>query len=615
MDTLTLVEPKAGLPVEIPIRIDDPVRCPRYGGCVIQGVVVAASPFWLRYRLHVLGLRSIDNVVDITNLVLHEQGHPIHAFDLSKVRGAQIVVRAASEGETMATLDGEPRAFTSDDLLICDGEGPVAVAGVMGGADSEIRKDTTDVFLEVAYFDPPTVRRTSRRLGMHTDSSHRFERGVDPNAVPRVIRRTTALLCSLAGGAVSPTALDVYPTPIQERQVQFDPAHVERLLGAPITEAQSRRALEAIGCAISPGETAGWRVICPTWRPDLARPEDLVEEVGRIVGYDAIPTELPRVLPSGRGVATPLRIARRLRETAASLGLLEAVNYSFVSRSDLENARAWPETAIELANPLSDERSVMRTTLLPGMLDAIRRARRHQAPSVALFELARVYSNSGGRVNESSVLSIALAGPRREHVGLAGEFDFYDLKGFVQSLLSTALGIEVETTHEAHEAEFFHPRRNASIGAVNSSRADTRLGLLGEIHPEVGDAFDLEVRVQYAELSIDAILAELAQRGPPKARPLPRFPSASRDVALVVEESTQVAAIAEALREAGGPLLEAVELFDVYRGENIAEGHKSVAFRVVYRDADKTLTDKVVDKAHRGVLSAIEKHLGASVRA
>ena len=612
VDTLTLVDPREGVPALVPITIEDPERCPRYAGGVVQGVTVKPSPFWLRYRLFCLGVRPIDNVVDVTNLVLLELGHPIHAFDLARLRGPGIVVRAATEGETMKTLDDEERTFTSDDLLICDAEGPVAVAGVMGGLDSEIRADTTDVLIEVAYFDPRCIRRTSRRLGLHTESSHRFERGIDPNGVPRAMRRAASLICALSNGAASPIARDVNPRPVAPKAIRLETSHPERLLGRPVDEATTRRALEAIGCSISPAEDGSWRVNAPTWRPDLGRPEDLVEEVARIVGYDEIPTELPRVLPSGRGIAPRLRLARRLREAAADLGLLEAVNFAFVSEAELERARVGAE-AIRLANPLSEERSVMRTSLLPGLLGDVARARRHQAGAVTLFELARTYRAVGEPLPEEPLtLSIALAGPRKAHVAEEGPLDFYDGKGALASVVEAAIGAPLEAGSDdalAEAAPWLHPRRGARLTIDGEP-----VGVLGEIHPDISDAWDLDVRVVYGELDVERLLALSETRGVPQARTLPRFPSVSRDISLLVGRDARVAALRGALGEAGGDLVEGVELIDRYEGAGSAE-QLSLTFRVIYRDPAATLTDKKVDKAHAKVVRAAREALGAEVRA
>lgn len=613
VDTLTLVEPREGIPRRVPIRIEDPVRCPRYAGGVVQGVKVRRSPFWLRYRLHVLGIRSIDNVVDVTNLVLQELGHPIHAFDMAQLRGPEIVVRTAREGEVMKTLDGEERTFTPDDLLICDADEPVAVAGVMGGQRSGVSAETRDVLVEAAYFDPRSIRRTSRRLGLHSDSSHRFERGVDPQGVAWAMRRAVSLICILAEGAASPVARDLYPEPIAARAIALAPEHVSRLLGFEVEESKVRRSLEAIGASISPAEESGWRVTAPTWRPDLGRSEDLIEEVARIVGYDAIPTELPRVLPSGRGVSPRLRLARRLREAAADIGLLEAINFSFVSRDELERARVPATDVVALANPLSEDRDVMRTSLLPGLLGAVGRARRHQAGAVTLVEVARTYHGIGEALPaEPLTLAIALAGPRTSHVGEDGPYDFYDGKGALVSLVEAALGAPLEAHADDGldaDAAYLHPRRRARL------RIDgVDVGVLGEIHPDVGDAFDLDVRVVYGELDVDVLLTLSAARGVPQARPLPRYPAVARDVALLVEEDIEVRRVTDTLAGAGVDLFEAVELFDIYRGAGVPEGQKSLAFRVVYRDPEGTLTDKRVEKAHAKVVQAAVRALPATQR-
>ncbi|MFK7988269.1 MAG: phenylalanine--tRNA ligase subunit beta [Sandaracinaceae bacterium] len=613
IDTLTLVDSRPAVPGIVPIEIEDAGRCPRYAGCVVQGVTVGPSPFWLRYRLFVLGVRSIDNVVDLTNLVLFETGHPIHAFDMAKLRGGKVTIRTARAGERMTTLDGIDRELTSDDLMICDAEGPIAVAGVMGGENSEIGKDTRDVLVEVAYFEPTSVRRTSRRMGLHTDASHRFERGVDPNAIPWVIRRTASLLSGMAGGASAPAARDIYPAPIGQRQVDYDPGHASRLIGIAISEAESRAALEGVGCSISPGETKGWRVSCPTWRPDLSRPEDLVEEIGRVKGFDSVPTELPRVSPSGRGLSPLLRTSRRLRESGAALGLLEAVNYAFVSRAEIERTRV-DSNVIELANPLSDERCVMRTSLLPGLLSDVARAHRHQAGSVQVFELARVYLPAEGEAlpREPARLGVALAGPRVDHIGEGPNQDFYDGKGMIESLIEGALGVAVEVHADDAldtDAPWLHPRRRARL-----SIAGRAVGSLGEVHPDITDAYGMDGRAVYAEVHVDVLVEVLDELGPAKAKPLPRFPAVSRDLSLIVDEAVEVGEVARVLGEASGELGEGVELFDVYRDATLGEGKKSLAYRIVYRDPSATLTDKRVEKAHRAVLKAAKQALSARVR-
>ncbi|MGE3636655.1 MAG: phenylalanine--tRNA ligase subunit beta, partial [Sandaracinaceae bacterium] len=502
--------------------------------------------------------------------------------------------------------------FTADDLLICDGGGPVAVAGVMGGADSEIRAETRDVLIEVAYFDPRSIRRTSRRLGLHTDSSHRFERGVDPNAVPWAMRRAVTLLCTLAGGAAVPNVRDAYPEPIRARSIELAPTRVGAFLGVAVEEAKVRDHLEAVGCSISPALDGGWRVSAPTHRPDLGRPEDLIEEVARAMGYDAIPTELPRLKPSGRGAAEHLRAARRLREAAAATGLLEAVNYSFVSKADLAHARV-PTDGVELLNPLSEERSVMRTSLLPGMLAALARALRHQARSAALFELARVFERAPGErlPKERYELGIALAGERVEHVGAQGDYDYFDVKGALSSVLEAAFGLAMETRPPTSVDPSLHPRRSADVYLVG---LDAPVGQVGEVHPDITEGLGMDRRAMFARVALEPLLAAIRARGDAKSSGLPRFPSSSRDVALRVPRAMPAADVEAALRASGEPLMERVELFDVYEGAAL-EGDKSLAYRIIYRDPDATLTDRRVEEAHRRVVGAATAALGVSVRA
>ncbi|MCA9608067.1 MAG: phenylalanine--tRNA ligase subunit beta, partial [Myxococcales bacterium] len=510
--------------------------------------------------------------------------------------------------------DDVERTLTADDLLICDGEGPVAVAGVMGGADSEMGEGTRDVLIECAYFDPRSVRRTSRRLGLHTEASHRFERGVDPSAVRAVLARAATLLAELGGGAVVPDGLDVVARSIEAPSVVLCHARMARLLGVEVPPAFTRRVLEGIGCEVLDDAAAAIEVRVPSHRPDLAMEADLIEEVARIYGYDRVPTAVPRVRPSKDGTPVSIRFDRRLREAAAAgAGLTEAITYAFVAPGALEAARVSTQ-AVPLHNPLSEERSVMRTSLLPGLLANVARARRHQAGTVTLFELARVYHPVDGEAlpSEPLHLAVAMAGPRVDHVSEAAAYDFYDGKGVLGSVVEATLGAQLEAvTDDALDAEapFLHPRRRARL-VIDG----TPVGVLGELHPDIGDDAGLDVRMVYGELDVDRLLEVSAARGVPQARALPRFPAVSRDLALVVDEPVEVGAVAAALEGAGVELVEAIELFDVYRGTGIEPGKKSLAFRVVYRDAEATLTDKKVDQAHRRVVDAAVERFGAKLR-
>lgn len=596
----------------VAIALPDPDRCPRYGGAVVTGVTPGPSPFWLRYRLHCLGVRALSNVVDVTNLVMLENGHPIHGFDLARLRGRRVVVRRAAEGEVMATLDGVERVFGDDDLLICDGEGPVAVAGVMGGANSELGEDTRDVLIECAWFDPRSVRRTARRLGMHTDASHRFERGVDPGGVPRVMARAAHLMAELCGGTALPVAIDAHPRPAEPARVTLRPARLATLLGVEVGRDAIGRVLAGVGCGLTDGPDGSFEAVAPTWRPDIAREVDLIEEVARVVGYDAIPTRVPRVVPSEEGTPAAQAFVRRARELAAAAGAHEAITYAFVSPRELEAARV-PTDVVALANPLSEERSVMRTSLLPGLAAAAQRAQRRQVDRVQLFEIAHVFHPSGEVLpREEAMLGALLLGPRPAWIGDDGALDFYDGKGLVEAIVWPLLGVAPEAVlDEGLEgtAPWLHPRRRAAVRVAGET-----VGSLGELHPDVVDALELVGRPVYVELSIDALLTARARVGVPQAAALPRFPSASRDIALLVDDALPAGEIARAVLEAASGLAESVELFDLYRGGQIPPGRKSLAFHVVYRDADDTLTDKRVDQVHGEVTRAVVKRFGATVR-
>jgi phenylalanyl-tRNA synthetase beta chain len=606
-DTPNLAQPLAGAPLHVPISVAAPDRCARYLGLVFHHTLIRQAPFWMRYRLHILGQRAINSVVDVTNWVLLETGHPIHAFDLERLRGPAIVVRTARPGETMTTLDGVPRTLSTDDLVIADADAPVALAGVMGGAESGVHGGTRAVLLEVAYFDPRSVRRTARRHGLHTEASHRFERGCDPHALEHVMRRAAALLSAIAEAAPSPVATDAHPRRISPVVIHLREGHAAALLGGPVPAADARRILEGVGCTIAPAEQGGWRVTAPTFRPDLGRAEDLIEEIARVRGYDAIPADLAPVRPRAEPPPRRDALVRAMREAAVAAGLYEAIHFAFLSPRDLERARA-PREVVAITNPISEERSVMRTSLLPGLLASLARSQRRQARRALLFELGRTYHPSGeGRPVERLMLAILLAGPREGWVGDQAPFDFYDGKGAVEQILR-AIGLEAEFARPAQPPAWLHPRRAALLRVAERS-----VGALGEVHPDVAEAFEVVGRPVYGELDVDALVALAADRGPPQAQPLPRFPAVFRDLAVVVPELTTAAEVAAVVREAAS-LVEEVAIFDVYRGKPVPEGRKSLAFRIAYRDPEATLTDARVEELHAAVVRAIGERFGGVLR-
>lgn len=611
-------EGTADLAPGAPFRVvlEAPDRCPRYGAALVTGLTVRPSPLATRVLLHRLGVRALDNLVDATNVTLFEWGHPIHGFDLGRLRGGAIHVRLARPGEVLRTLDDVERPLTDDDLLICDAEGPVALAGVMGGADSEMHDGTRDVLIECAWFQPRSVRRTGRRQGLSSEAGFRFERGVDPGAVPRVLASAAARLARAGGGAVAPVALDVVARPPVPARLQLRPARASALLGIPVDAAAAAAALGRIGCRVEAADAEGaLPVEAPTWRPDLTREVDLIEEIGRLRGFDAIPAELPSVRPSEDGSPPEVAFTMALRRTATHLGLDEAVNLAFLSSKEQRALGVPDASVVALQNPLSEERSVLRASLLPGLLGNLRRARRHQVPAARLFEIGTVFApgdGPGALPVERRHAALVLGGPRDAWIGDGPEVDFYDGKGVVQGWVEAVVGAPPAATSAADDPDrpgWVHPRRGARLTA-----GDVSLGWLGELHPDVCDALDLGGRGVAAELSVEALLAARAARGTPAARPLPRFPAVTRDLALVLDSTHPADDVAVALRDASGGLAEDVRLFDVYTGAHVADGQRSLAFRLVYRDPDATLTDKRVDEVHGRVTRTVTERFGATVR-
>ena len=604
------------------ITVDDAERCPHYGAAGAIDVTIGASPLWMKYRLQALGVRSISNVVDITNLVMLEYGHPMHAFDLDRVRPdasgkKHIRVRRAKDGETLTTLDGVERKLVSDDLLICDGAGPVALAGVMGGASSEIHDGTKRVLYECAWFDPRSVRRTARRHGMSTESSYRFERGVDPGDVASVLERAVALTTTLAGAAAAKGRLHVQgasvgsePVAVAKKTVRFRAQRVREVTGVDVPFAESVAILERLGCEISKREADACEVLVPTHRPDIGREIDLVEEVIRVHGIDNVPAELPSIHAS-RDVGGREELARRAKEACAAIGLSEAITFSFTSGRVLEILSA-PAPAVKLENPMVEHQNVLRTTLLVGLLEAVRNARRHGERDVRVFTVGPVFLASNGKdvlPDERLRVAFAMAGDRPSWLEKTKPLDVWDAKGHAIEIARRLSGkpVTVVPALRAEAPAHLHPR-----GAAFVEVDGARVGSFGPLHPDVVEALELDGDVLVFEMDLDPFAAGAAS---PKFAPIPRFPASTRDVALVVRDGTPAGEIEAAVRAAAGPLAEAVRIFDRFAGGQLPPGHTSLAFRVVYRSADRTLTDAEVDAAHANVVATATSKFGATLRA
>jgi phenylalanyl-tRNA synthetase beta chain len=593
------------------VRIESPERCARYAARVVEGVRIGPSPLWLARRLESCGVRSISNVVDATNYVLLELGHPLHAFDLDKVAGREIVVRTARPGEKLTTLDGKERALLPEDLLIADRDRGSALAGVMGGGDSEISPGTTRVLLESAWFQPESIRRTSRRQGLKSEASYRFERGADPGMVIPALDRCAALIAELAGGTVRPGIVDAHPREVRAPEVRLRWKRPAALLGMEVAPEDARRILVGLGFEERGVDAEGATFAVPSWRVDVSIEEDLVEEIVRTKGYDAIPETLPR-----SGVVTPAEpveavLLGRVREALEGVGFSEAVNFSFVAERDL--APLGVGAGIPLKNPISADLAVMRTSLIPSLLKNAALNRRQRVEDVRLYEIARVYRPRDGAAggdapaSESTEIAAVLVG-RRSPVGWAqggDPVDFHDAKAAAVAVLER-LGISA-ARFRAKASGWLHPRVSA---VVLAPEGDEVLGELGELHPRVAAAFDLPRGVLAFRLVVDALLG--AARIVPEYAGIPRHPAVLRDLAVVVADEVQSEAVLGAVREE--PLVEDATLFDVYKGAPIPAGKKNLALAIRYRAPDRTLTDAEADAAHARIVERLAGKLGAELR-
>ncbi|MFT3916328.1 MAG: phenylalanine--tRNA ligase subunit beta [Anaeromyxobacteraceae bacterium] len=601
--------PEAGAPAAeaVKVRIEAPERCARYVARVVEGVKIGPSPRWLARRLEACGIRSISNVVDATNYVLLELGHPLHAFDLDKVAGREIVVRLPRAGEKLTTLDGKERALDAEDLLIADRDRASALAGVMGGADSEISEGTTRVLLESAWFAPGGIRRTSRRHGLKSEASYRFERGADPGMVVRAADRCAALIAELSGGTVRPGMVDAHPRPVPAPEVRLGWARPAAMLGMELPREEARRILAGLGfeAVNEDGEGATFRV--PSWRADVSIEADLVEELVRTKGYDAIPEALPAIASTTPAEPAEAQAIARIRAALEAQGLSEAVNFSFVAEKEL--APFGGPAGVKLVNPISADLSVMRIGLVPSLCRNAALNRSRRVDDVRLYEIARAYlpavPGADTPASEEQHVAGLLAGRRTPAGWSAGNdaVDFYDAKLAVEGVLE-ALGV-TDATFTAPGHAWLHPRNSAVVAARG-----TPLGLVGELHPRVAEAFDLPRGVLAFELDLASLVRVAALV--PRYRPIPKFPAVLRDLAVVVAEAVTAESLLAAVREE--PLVEGATLFDVYRGPPIPEGKKNLALAIRYRAADRTLTDGDADAAHARIVKRVAAAFGAELR-
>jgi len=571
----------------VPVTIEDADGCPRYVAAVLRGVTVGPSPAWLRDRLAAIGARSVNNVVDATNYILHELNQPLHAFDLAKLTGPAVLVRRARPGETLVTLDGERRALDPSMTVIADAATAQAVAGVMGGAASEVSAGTTDVLLECAYFEPRRLRATRRALGMSTEASYRFERGLDADALPVNLERALELLVLVAGGRVDAVPADVYPAPIAARTVTLRDERLAQVLGIAVPRADAERALTALGCVVLPRE-GRLTVQVPTFRPDLEREIDLVEEVARLVGYDRFPEEMRPYRPSAVPDEPTERVADRVRTIFTGLGLHEAVTLPLGPRQD--------DRSVALLNPLSQEEGFLRGALLPGLVRRVEHNWRLSEREVRLFEIGRTFAPGVGPLPVEEIhLAGVVTGARRPHhwsEPAPPDVDAFDAKALLEAAVAVACpGAAVVVDGGRLVASLPHGTEAGWAGELDADRPAWAGRLFG---------FEVLLRADGAPTL--------------KVRPVPKEPATSRDVALVLPEGLAAAEVEAVLLASAGPLLEAVGIFDEYRGAPLAAGQRSVAWRLVFRAPDRTLREAEVDAALGRALTEVEKRFGVRRR-
>jgi phenylalanyl-tRNA synthetase beta chain len=597
----------------VSVRLEDSENCPRYTARVIKGVKVGPSPDWLKSTLEKVGIRSICNVVDVTNYVMLEVGQPLHAFDYHLIaKGADgkptIVVRRATAGEKFKTLDNQERTLTNEMLLIADEQKGIALAGVMGGANTEINDQTVDVLIESAYFHPTNIRRTSKQLGLRSESSYRFERGADVNISDWASQRAAQLILETAGGQLAEGVVDVQPQPKEAKTIVLRYAKTEALLGIKIPHAEQVTLLGKLGFEPGAQTNDSCAFTVPSWRVDMKRETDLIEEIERLHGLAKTPATPPRGAIGTNEFDSVYDQVGEVRRILAGLGLNEAQGQTLIAKSEVRNAN--DEEIVALANPLSSDMDVLRPSLLPGLIHSLRHNVTRKNYDVALFEIGRVFLKNNNATKEERRVAIALTGQRALNFWSGAErdakFDVADLKGLVEELLEQ-FGVRgvVFTRREATTGLFLE-------SATITLGGKLPLGELGLVSPVLAKKYDLRDAVLLAELNLDQLLA---RRNAAKSfKALPQFPSSRRDVAMLVPEAVTHEAVLQAVKQAKAPNLEAVELFDVFRGKNVPEGQKSLAYAFTYRGADKTLTDADVNAAHNKVVEALKVQLKAELR-
>jgi phenylalanyl-tRNA synthetase beta chain len=588
---------------DIDVIIETPELCPRYAGAVAD-VTVGPSPGWMQARLQAAGIRPISNIVDVTNYVLVELGHPMHAFDLAALKGAQIRVRTAAPAERLKTLDDQMRELSPDMMVIADAERAVGVAGVMGGAETEVAAHTTAIVLEAAYFNPLSVRRTSKALGLKTEASMRFERGADPRLPVTAMERACALIEAIGAGRARGTVVDRYPLRAEPAVVRLRRAKIAGLLGMDVPDDAVRRILESLGFALH-DIPAGWDVTVPTRRVDCRREVDLIEEIARHHGFDRLPATFPALHSAPPPIDTRIDRARQLRTVMTGAGFFEAVTFGFMAEPAAAPF-AGEGDLVPIANPLSETFAVLRPSILPGLIDGVSHNRRREQRDVRLFEIGNQFTRAAG---ERRALAWAWTGNAgADHwSGGARDVDFFDVKGIV-SRVGEAMRVDLRT--EPHREPWLVPGRSAAAMADG-----TRIGVLGQLVPAVVESHGLPAgdAVYVAQLDLDA-LDQIAPRDDLRVETLPRYPSVTRDISVLVDDTLPATTVRDTIRHAAPDTLVRVREFDRYQGKGIPENKVSLSLRLTFRSSDRTLTDSDVQSAMDAVLAALKNAHGAVQR-
>jgi len=596
------------------VKIIDSDLCPRYTARMIKDVAIGPSPVWMKTRLEAVGLRSINNVVDVTNFVMLEMGQPLHSFDFRFLEEGRIVVRKSVQDEEFVSLDGKARKLEADTLLICDGVKPVAIGGIMGGLNSEVKDDTRSVFLESAYFNPSSIRRSARRLAMPTDAAFRFERGIDPEGVLAALNRAAGLIADLSGGKVCKNFIDEYPAKVPAAaNIPLALSRVNAVIGTAIEGSEVIRILQSIGMEVKENEPGKYSVTPPTYRVDITREIDLIEEVARLYGYDRVPVTLPDVAVTEMAAIPRLDLEERIRTVLTGNGYNEVINYSFISPQSVDylglTENDERRRLVHIKNPLVEDQAVMRTTMIFALLDSLKKNANNGCFNLKLFEMGRIFLNCGaGKLpEERNVLAGLLSGTIGEDLwNYRLNVDFYDVKGCIDNLFSDLKTGDCRYVAENPEP-FLHPGKSANI-YLN----DSKVGYLGEVHPDVKDRMDLKVNSYVFEINLDMLVNHIA--GEVTYKEISKYPAVARDVAFVVDSGVQADYMLDIVLRQKEDLLENVGIFDIYAGKGLPDGTKSLGLRFSYRSPDKTLTDLEVNNVHERIVRKTIELTGARVR-